>query len=201
MPAKLTNADFEQAAAELGVTVAAVRAVAEVESGGDGFLADGRPKILFERHIMRRELAKHPSFDAEKINLLTTTKPELVNATTGGYKGGAAEWDRLDLAVKIDRESALKSASWGKFQIMGFNHKQAGFSDVQAMVNAMFKSEGDQLLAFVRFIKGDATMHKAIKAHDWVTLARRYNGVGYAISGYHLKLAAAHSKFSRANVA
>jgi len=201
VPNKLTAEDFQNAADELGVSVAAVKAVAEVESGGDGFLPDGRPKILYERHIMRRELFKTPGFSASQIDSLAVSQPNLVNGTTGGYKGGAAEWERIDLAVQINRECALKSASYGKFQMMGFNHKAGGFVDVQAMVNAMFISEGEQLLAFVRFIKADAVMHRAIQDRDWPTLARRYNGVGYAINKYDSKLATAYSKFSQQNAA
>jgi hypothetical protein len=46
---KLNIQDFVEASNRLFCDVAAIRAVAEVESGGrDGFLADNRPKILFE---------------------------------------------------------------------------------------------------------------------------------------------------------
>ena len=45
----LDDAAIASAANKLGCEVAAVRAVVDVESGG-GFLPDGRPKILFERH-------------------------------------------------------------------------------------------------------------------------------------------------------
>lgn len=46
---RLSAEDFRAAAAELGVPSAAIRAVAEIESGGRlGFDAQRRPKILFE---------------------------------------------------------------------------------------------------------------------------------------------------------
>ncbi|NVH65249.1 DUF3380 domain-containing protein, partial [Burkholderia pseudomallei] len=48
-PKHLTDGDLVRAADTLGVSVACVRAVNEVESRGVGFLDDGRPKILFER--------------------------------------------------------------------------------------------------------------------------------------------------------
>jgi len=35
-----------------------IKAVAEVESSGDGFLASGHPKILFEPHVFWKELKK-----------------------------------------------------------------------------------------------------------------------------------------------
>jgi hypothetical protein len=39
---------------DLNCDVAAIQAVAEVEARGAGFLGDGRPKILFERHKFRK---------------------------------------------------------------------------------------------------------------------------------------------------
>ena len=35
------------------------------------------------------------------------------------YKGGAGEYERLAEAIALNREAALKSASWGMFQILG----------------------------------------------------------------------------------
>lgn len=46
------------------------------------------------------------------------------------YLGGASEYKRLEIAKKIDEECALKSASWGMFQIIGFNHLYCGCKDV-----------------------------------------------------------------------
>lgn len=54
MVSTFTAEGIALAAKRLGVDVPTVRAVAEVESNGVGFLPDGRPKILFERHIFSR---------------------------------------------------------------------------------------------------------------------------------------------------
>lgn len=50
MKNKLTENDYEQAAEALGCEVAVIKAVAEVESNGSGFNANGTPKTLFEGH-------------------------------------------------------------------------------------------------------------------------------------------------------
>ncbi|MBP0447541.1 DUF3380 domain-containing protein [Roseomonas sp. SSH11] len=50
----LTEADLADAAARLGSDLPAIKAVAEVESGGPAFLADGRPAILYESHVFDR---------------------------------------------------------------------------------------------------------------------------------------------------
>ena len=48
----VTEKDFQECADTLGVEVAALKAVVEVEcSSKGGFLVDGRPRILFEGHI------------------------------------------------------------------------------------------------------------------------------------------------------
>ena len=47
----LRESDLIAAADRLDVPLASIKAVNEVESSGRGFLADGRPVILFERHV------------------------------------------------------------------------------------------------------------------------------------------------------
>jgi hypothetical protein len=191
----LILADFELAAATLRVPVAAIRAFAEVESRGAGFLMDDRPVILFERHVFRRQLI------AQGTNLATVTdleqaRPDICNKTPGGYGSKTAEWDRLAEAIKINRVAALESASFGMFQIMGFNWKRCGYASVQDLVNAMFKSSAAHLNSFVRFIQSDAKLLKALQAQDWPTCARLYNGANYAINSYDTKLAEAFARYS-----
>ena len=185
----LTEQDYERAAERLRCDVAAVKAVAEVESSGAGFLADGRPKILFERHVFRRQLLDrgHDTRADEREH------PDIVNAKPGGYVGGAGEWRRLDDAAQINREAALASASWGKFQIMGSNWRAAGADTLQDFVNRMYRSEGAQLDAFVEFVIASG-LDDALRAHDWPRFARGYNGPAYEKNKYDTKLASAYAK-------
>lgn len=191
---KLDQDDFAKAASALGVPVAAVRAVTEVESKGSGFLPDGRPVILFERHIMRRQIEKMGRKDVADLQVKF---PSIVNRQPGGYKGGAAEHERLGVAAAINRQCALESCSWGLFQIMGFHWKLLGYESVQAFVNAMYRSEGDQLDAFVRFIKANPNLLRALRAQDWAAFASGYNGPAYVKNAYHTKLATAFAKHSK----
>ncbi|QMV32639.1 endolysin [Ralstonia phage Cimandef] len=196
---QLTADDYARAATALGVPVAAVKAVTEVESNGKGFLPDGRPLILFERHIMRRQLvAAGHAMDAARYNL---TDPNIVNSKPGGYVGGAGEWDRLARAIEINRPAALESASWGLFQIMGFHWKLLGFASVQAFVNAMYTSEGAQLDAFVAFVKANPNLLRALRAKNWPDFARGYNGPNFAANKYDTKLAAAYACHSKTGAA
>ena len=111
------------------------------------------------------------------------------------YKGGAREWDRINEAIALDRGAALQSASWGLFQIMGANYKACGFTSVDDFVAAMEKSEGDQLKAFVGFIRTNK-LDGYLRSLNWAAFAKGYNGPGYAKNQYDAKLAAAYKKFS-----
>lgn len=188
----LTDDNLRAAATALAVSLAAVRAVVEVESNGRGFLADGRPKILFERHVMYRRLR-----DKHGLSLavqMSQRSPGVVNRSMGGYVGGAGEHERLDLAAQIDRECALESASWGLFQIMGYHWQALGYPSLQAFINAMYRNEGAHLDAFVRFVRLDPTLLQALRRHDWETVARLYNGPAYARNAYDTRLAEAHQR-------
>lgn len=191
----LKEQDIEEAAALLGVGVAVVKAVNKVESAGGGFLVDGRPKILFERHIFYRELAHKNKALAERT---AQNRSDICNKSAGGYRGGAAEWGRFAAAENIDLECAQKAASWGLFQILGLNFKAAGFASVGEFVDAMRCNERAQLLAFVHFVKADKKMWDALKKQDWAGFAVRYNGPAYKRNNYDDKLKNAYRFFAEA---
>jgi hypothetical protein len=184
----LREVDFADAADALKCDVAAIRAVYEVESRGQGFGDDGRPIILFEPHVFSR-LTKH-RFDATHGGVSYPTpgaKP---------YKKTQAErWDQLLYAAKLDRDAAYQSASYGGPQIMGFNFALCAFSDVHAFVEAMSRSERDQLFAFVQFVTSSGLADE-LREHRWVPFAERYNGPNQAKHDYAGRLAAAHAKWS-----
>lgn len=168
-------------------------AVSRVEAQGRGFLSDGRVKILFERHIFYRELQKkHGDAEAE---FWARQAPHICSKSPGGYKGGPAEYPRFSRAFAIDADCAMKSCSWGAYQIMGFNHRQAGFKTVGEMVDAVKTGENAQLMAFAAFIKADKAMHAALVKKDWPDFARRYNGPDYRRNAYDTKLADAYQRY------
>jgi hypothetical protein len=180
-PAKRFSASaIEDAARDIGCDVAAIKAVIAVESSG-GFLADSRPKILFERHVFSR-LTGH-KFDG--------SHPDISSTRPGGYRGGAAEYERLGAAIALDEEAALKSASWGAFQIMGGNFQAAGFDDVASFCEAMVESEDEHLAAFVKFVQANR-LDDELRRRDWTGFARGYNGPNFRINRYDEKLAAAY---------
>ena len=189
----LKNADYTAAAKRLGVSELTIRVFGAVESNGAGFLKDGRPKILFERHRMYRHLVqKYGEAIAQKH---AKQSPDIVNKTAGGYQGGSAEYVRLELAKQIDKECALMSASWGQFQIMGENWQALGYGSVQEFVDAQIAGESEQLDAFVRFIEYKSgtiggkkvKLSDALKKGDWHAVFTLYNGAAYKKLGYQGK--------------
>lgn len=190
---KILEKDYADASTELVVPVASIKAVTEVESSGGGFYDDGRPKILFERHVMYR-LVKD-KFGAAKAAGFANLYPEICNPEAGGYGPTSAQPARMESASKlIDRDCALQAASWGLFQIMGYHWKRLGYMSLQAFVNAMYASEGAQLMAFVQFVAEDESLLKSFQAKDWAAFAKEYNGPNYAKNSYDVKLAAAYKK-------
>ena len=181
----LTQEDYLRAANTLNCDVEAIRAFAKVESRGSGFLPDGRPVILFERHIFNRLL---------KAKEMSCNDSSICSSKSGGYIGGAREHDRLDKAIAVDKESALQSASWGMFQCMGFNWKVCGYPSLRDFINAANRSEKDHLDMFVGFIKSNNKLLTAVRNKDWSTAARIYNGPAYKKNNYDVKLAQAYSK-------
>ena len=178
----------------LDVDVAAIKAIVQVESAGSGYLPDGRVKILFERHIFYKELVKAKG--KEFAEHTAAEAPHVCHPQPGGYRGGVAEYPRLARAMGIDKTAALLAASWGLFQIMGFNHQAAGFDSVDEFVDAMKQSEGQQLQAFARFVKANKAMHAALQKKDWEKFASLYNGPAYKRHNYDSKLANAYARYA-----
>ena len=112
-----------------------------MESSGNGFLSDGRVKILFEGHQFYKHTKgayaeSYPTICYEKWTRKYYTKGPNADVR------GAGELARLEQAMSLDREAAIKSASYGKFQIMGFNFSSCDFDDLEEFYAAMHASEG-----------------------------------------------------------
>lgn len=189
----LKDSDYTAAAARLKVSELTIRVFGAVEGRGVGFLKNGKPKILFERHRMYAylRLKKGAAF----ANKMAVERPNIVNKKSGGYQGNEAEYVRLELAKQIDVECALMSASWGQFQIMGENWKDLGYASAQDFVDQQFASESFQLEAFIRFIEWKTgiiddkkvALIDALRAENWDAVFTLYNGPNYKKLGYQAK--------------
>ncbi len=167
--AKRLAADaFELAALRLGCDVNAIKAVWEVEAAGRPFLDDGSLIRRFEPHKMPKETWAAIGFDPN----------------------GKKPW-RASLAIKIDAreammqdayhrfpEETLAASSYGGPQIMGFNWRASGFKSVRDMVKQMAADETAQLEAFINLVTSWG-LDSALRAQDWLTIEKRYNGGGF----------------------
>jgi len=178
----LSSGDFNTAIGIFGSDAAAVWAILNVESGMAGYLPDRRPQILFERAIFHHRT--NGAYDA--------ANPGISAPTGGGYLGGAAEYGRLGQAYALNPGVALQSASWGLGQIMGLNYLPAGFDNAENFVQAACASESAQLQQFVSFLR-QTGVAAPLQAHDWVTVAGKYNGPGQ-VGPYSRSLAASYAK-------
>lgn len=198
MSKTLNLQQISNAAKNLNVPVAALRAVIEVEARGKGFYDDGQPVILFERHVFWQRLTQRNLISLrDKAN---KERPDLCfpRWTTGSYGSFSAQHKRLEDAAAYHREVALESCSWGLGQVMGYHWKLLGYPTLQSFINAMFRDEAGQLDAMCRFIKVNR-LDNYMRALDWAGFALGYNGSGYRANRYDEKLAAAYRKYLQSN--
>ena len=189
----LKESDLIAGAKRLGVSVNVIKAIAEVETMGEGYLANGKPKILFERHRMYFYL--NQKFGKAKANELMSKHPNIVNTKTGGYHGGSAEYTRLSQAKHLNESCALQSASWGRFQLMGENWKDLGYASVQDFVAQHEQSESLQFEAFLRYCENKSgevddkhwKLIDALRQENWHVVFTLYNGRNYKKLGYDSK--------------
>lgn len=171
---------IREAASELGCTVPALKAVIAVEAAGKWYTRNGEQIRRFEPHKLPAHLKRAIGW-------------------TGGWRDSLrlSTANRRSLFAKVhdmDAEAANRAASWGAFQIMGFNHRHAGFPSATAMVEAFATDITYQLEAFVKLIRSFG-IDGALRAHDWYTFASAYNGTGKA-ADYARKIERAYVRYA-----
>ena len=192
----LDDIDLPRVGAKIGVGEDVLHMVLDVESLGDGFDSKGRPTMLFEPHIFYRELSGVQRDEAVKQGLAYKS-----------WKSGSYPRDsypRLQKAVLINKAAALKSCSFGAFQVMGFNYKLAGYSTVMSMVTAMMHDAENHLEAAVNFIVSAGlddelqvldALDRPATPEDTIPFVMGYNGKGFRKNNYHVKAAKALNKW------
>jgi hypothetical protein len=180
-----TFAAMVEIVGQLGVDLHALQAVLKVETAGKGFLDNGLPKILLERHKVWRM-----STDKQRAQL----DDRNCNEQPGGYVGGLAEWGRYtQVAAVIGEAAAAACCSWGLPQIMGANYDACDAASVDEFVRAMCQNEDSQLRLMAAFLHNNSRMLTALQKQDWVDFALAYNGPNQGEMGYATKLEAAYA--------
>src|SRR5690606_34081249 len=124
------NLDITCLSNEFAISVASIRAVVEVESGGKGFdETTGKIIIQFEPSWFKRKVPYTPS------GLWSQN----------GVERQSAEWKAFNDAFRVNANGAMESTSIGLMQVMGFHFKNLGFKTVGEMWDYAKESEYNQL--------------------------------------------------------
>lgn len=196
---EVTKTDIEAAAIELGCDPGLIYAIAKQESSSSSFIQLGNrtvPKILYERHQFRnRTRSGHGAVSPYEGRYPDVCGPAYMRATKN-RKGewielksgapvsqddvygpsGSYQYKRLCKAYQLDSSAALESCSWGKFQIMGFNYRKAGFSDVRSFTKTISRSDVEHLKIFLKFAKSNEALMAGLKEKNFEKIARGHNG-------------------------
>jgi len=161
------------------------QAILNIEAGGDGYNKDGSLKIRFEAHIFRYLFGNVRFADYFKISdSRPFANPQYYRHSPGDpwqeiHTGNQAhEYTALALAAKLNEEHAYSSISMGVAQVMGFNHERIGYATAKTMYDAFSASEAAQVVGFFNYVLSDVLLGTAVRAKDWRTIARLYNGAG-----------------------
>jgi hypothetical protein len=177
---------FEKAARRIGCDAAVIRAVWEVESAGKDFLPDRTVIRRFEPHAFPKEHWSQIGYSVRSGEQPWRASLRIPQAAR----------ERMFLqAYRINPEAALRAASWGGSQIMGFNHKKAGSPSAIAMVTAMAESADAQMAATIALLDAWG-LTTALRAHDWLAIARAWNGTGQP-EVYAARMEAAYRRWAR----
>lgn len=189
MKTGISEQKFKEAASKIGCNVRAIKAVYKVESKGSGFLPNGHPIVLFEPHIFWKNL--------KKVGITPTISEICYPKWNIKPYGKVSEQPaRMEKASKINRDAALKSSSWGLFQILGENYKECGCKTLQEFINKNYESEEAQLDLFVNYIL-NRNLDDELIGLDWKSFASQYNGPLYFKNNYDGKLSTAYNLISK----
>lgn len=224
----ITEVQWKEVADGIGCEPEVLKAIAQVESGGRNAFwrlnsvgGANVPALLYERHYFSKETGgaydkEHPDISwptgyrkksrlGEKDKKMSDGKID-ADDVYGDY---SSAYLRFINAYRLDANAALKSCSWGKFQIMGANFGLCGALNVKIFVEKMCTSDATQIGLLAEFIRNkpqswkdaknkklgkEISLHEAVKTKNWAAIAFNYNGPGYKTYDYDTKLKAAYDR-------
>lgn len=179
----ITNQYYEEIAQELNVDVNSIKAFAQVESGGTGFLPCGIPKILYERHVLYRNSRRRDNpLNTQNRELSSSSayilRPNASTQAIDKYSADLGSWARFVRAYEkgwtLNEVSC--GVSWGAFQVLGENYRDMRLETAVKIADMSFKGEKEHLNIFLMFAKVKPGLLPALRRRDWESVARIYNG-------------------------
>lgn len=193
---EVSSETINEIAFELDIEPALIYAIVTVESDGKFEIGDGKITVLFERHWFYKLLKKKYGYWFARETF--DGNPDICNPKSGGYGLYRDQYKRLAKAINIDMEVAHQSASFGAFQIMGFNYKLCGYDSAKEMSDAYhFNPENEQIRGFIEFVKNSSKgrLWEALEKRNFKEVARLYNGSAYKKNNYDAKLQVAYLSY------
>lgn len=183
----LSEKDLKRWALRHDVDHPVAKALNESLSLGRGYLLSGKPCITFHGHVFWKELefrGMNPSLILEDRfkDILHKRK------THKHYRGGEAEYDRLERALsmsesRIVKTSAYSAASWGAYQIPGTHFNSLGFDSISEFLDAVKLHEKEQLKLLGKLLEiqkyRDKTLIEWLREKNWRKFSKGYFGRDY----------------------
>jgi hypothetical protein len=170
----IAESQYAAIAKELNCEVAAIKAIVKNETKNEAFFANGLPSILFERHIF------YENTKPTKGSHPFAKFPDICKPSVGGWgASGIFQYERLIKAAKLDKNAALRSCSWGAFQVIADPYEILGYDNPSQIANECMASMDGQIKLFIGFMKmkdKEVSIIKHIKNKDWEKVASAYNG-------------------------
>lgn len=161
-----------QLAAEAGIPVGVLRAIRSVESGSNPAV------IRFEPHLFLRHVPGAP---------IPYTRGPTMAASRVASETNRAAFER---ARAINEQAAIKSTSWGLYQVLGQHLLNLFPRDPVGSFYADPQGASDRLL--VAWFDSRPAAAAAARALNFTELARLYNGS--AVSPWGARVAAAYAR-------
>lgn len=180
------DAAIERLAAKYNLDPKLARAVMRVESAGRGII-NGKVLARFEPRVWLTSECPAELRDVGRMLFAYGSRPQDDRMSlTGTWKefhgNQSLEHLAISVASAVDRESAIRSASFGLAQVMGFNAKLVGYQSTEQMVDLFSRSEEAQAAAFFEYCDkrrdSQGSALDALRNGDLIRFARMYNGIG-----------------------
>ncbi|MBO9620549.1 MAG: DUF3380 domain-containing protein [Niabella sp.] len=196
---------YEYYANKIGCEKEVIKAIAKQESQGEPFVSNNtHAKILYERHYAYRLLKAKGKTQKELKDFEMVKDPKgLPIIYPQGYSIKGKEYgsylqqiEKLDIVKEIDKDVAIQSCSWGRFQVMGVNFKGL-YKNPSELEDAQNHCEIQHLALFFQEVSTNTSLIAAMKMKDWEKIAYYYNGPKWRENDYANKIKKYYEGFNK----
>lgn len=177
--ARLEMKDFRRAGEEHGIDPWKLHGWLDTESSRGGFDEFGHAIMVPECQEFSKRTAHFYDNTDPDLSFAHWVHPARVKSGHPYTLDNTGRWDVLVRQAVLSFDAALESASWGAFQIMGWQFEKLNFDDAHELVSAIYQGERGHLDLAIRLLVAEDGF-EALLSDDWLTAARIWNGGGKA---------------------